>query len=181
MRACMRTKSPLDPRRRSLILFARVPMERYKALAPILILLAVVTLQAQDSSYEPQGEQIPGPRNAMAADDHCCAGNGETPVPVATWKAWLVDIRHYRNERLIRAGYRSSEYDRPELKWTQSAFIQPQMMIEDRYFYDPGLGRYTVDRSLDDLQKRYGGIDSVLLWHTYTNIGVDGRNQYDLL
>ena len=31
----------------------------------------------------------------------------------------------------------ASEYDRPELKWTQSSFIQPQMMVEDRYFYDP--------------------------------------------
>src|ERR1700689_4734201 len=119
-------------------------MEKCKAVAPILILLAAITLRAQDTGHEPVGEQIPGPGNASAADDHCCARNGETPVQNAAWKAWLADIRHYRNERLIRAGYRSTEYDRPELKWTQSAFIQPQMMIEDRYFYDPGLGRYTV-------------------------------------
>ena len=31
----------------------------------------------------------------------------------------------------------AQEYERPELKWTQSSFIQPQMMVEDRYFYDP--------------------------------------------
>ena len=78
-------------------------------------------------------------------------------------------------------GYNGSEYERPELKWTQSSFIQPQMMIEDRYFYDPVAGKYTVDRYLDDLEKRYGGIDSVLIWHTYPNIGIDNRNQYDLL
>ena len=78
-------------------------------------------------------------------------------------------------------GYNNSEYARPELNWTQSSFIQPQMMIEDRYFYDPVAGRYTVDRYLDDLEKRYGGIDSVLIWHTYPNIGIDNRNQYDLL
>lgn len=29
-------------------------------------------------------------------------------------------------------------------KWAQSSFIQPQMMVEDRYFYDPIANRYTV-------------------------------------
>jgi gamma-glutamyl hercynylcysteine S-oxide synthase len=138
-------------------------------------------LLAQDTDYAPQDEQIPGPTNVTEAKDYCCARAGQKPVPVTTWQQWLADIKHYREERLIRAGYRSHQYDRPELRWTQSSFIQPQMMIEDRYFYDPAAGRYTVGRYLDDLDHRYGGIDSVLIWHTYTNIGVDDRNQYDLL
>jgi gamma-glutamyl hercynylcysteine S-oxide synthase len=54
------------------------------------------------------------------------------------------------------------------------------MMIEDRYFYDPISGRYTVDRYLNDLEKRYGGIDAVLIWPTYPNIGIDSRNQFDM-
>lgn len=82
-------------------------------------------------------------------------------------------------EYLKRIGYDGSEYDRPELKWAQSSFLQPQMMVEDRYFYDPVAGKYTVDRYLDDLLKRYGGIDAVLVWHTYPNIGIDDRNQFD--
>ena len=41
------------------------------------------------------------------------------------------------------------------------------------------MGKYTVDRYLDDLYQRYGGIDSVLLWPVYPNIGVDNRNQHD--
>ena len=68
----------------------------------------------------------------------------------------------------------------PALKWTQSSFMQPQMMVHDRYFYDPVVGKYTVDRYLDDLEKRYGGIDAVLIWATYTNMGIDNRNQHDM-
>jgi formylglycine-generating enzyme required for sulfatase activity len=54
------------------------------------------------------------------------------------------------------------------------------MMVEDRYFYEPVAGKYTVDRYLDDLEQRYGGIDSVLIWYVYPNIGIDARNQTDL-
>ena len=74
-----------------------------------------------------------------------------------------------------------ARYEMPELKWTQSSFIQPQMMVHDRYFYDPVAGRYTVDRYLDDLEKRYGGIDAVLVWATYPNMGIDDRNQLEMV
>lgn len=135
-----------------------------KCLRP-LTFLALLTgaVCAQQTRFAPQDEQIPG------------------PVPCSGQQDWLKDIQHWRDERRIRIGYDGSEYNRPELLWTQSNFIQPQMMIEDRYFYDPAAGKYTVDRYLDDVQKRYGGIDSVLVWHTYPNIGIDNRNQYDLL
>ena len=89
-------------------------------------------------------------------------------------------MKRWRIEQLKRIGYDPAEYERPELKWTQSSYMQPQMMIEDRYFYDPGTRKYTVDRYLDDLEKRYGGIDAVLVWPTYPNIGIDSRNQFDL-
>ncbi len=130
-------------------------------IAPLLLFAGL--LSAQDTVYQPQNEQLPGP-----------------PSPSA-FSSWLRDIQHWRSERLIRMGYDGSQYDRPEMKWAQSSFVQPQMMIEDRYFYDPAAGKYTVDRYLDDLNKRYGGIDSVLIWHTYPNIGLDDRNQNDLL
>jgi gamma-glutamyl hercynylcysteine S-oxide synthase len=96
-------------------------------------------------------------------------------------QAWLEELHQWREDQRIRAGYNGAEYDRPQLQWTQSSFIQPQMMVHDRFFYDAMTQHYTVDRYLKDVETRYGGIDSVLVWPTYPNIGVDDRNQYDLV
>lgn len=114
------------------------------------------------------------------------------PWPFQTVGTWMVDMEDnivdwrrgmkiWREEHLLRIGYDGSEYEREEFLWTQSNFVHTQMMVEDRYFYDPIAGEYTVDKYLDDLISRYGGIDSVLLWYIYPNIGVDNRNQIDLI
>ena len=127
-----------------------------------LLLACVALASAQDTRYPPDGEVIPGPaRPADAAD-------------------WLRQLRQWRHEKRIRMGYSAAEYERAELAWSQRNFVQPQSMVEDRYLYDPAGGRYTVDRFLGDLDTRYGGIDSVLLWPVYPNIGIDDRNQFDL-
>ncbi|MDR3702676.1 MAG: SUMF1/EgtB/PvdO family nonheme iron enzyme [Candidatus Sulfopaludibacter sp.] len=117
----------------------------------------------QDTKYPPQGQQFPGP-----------------PAKPDTAE-WLQELQRYREERRVRAGLDGELYDRPDLRWAQSSFIQPQVMVEDRYLYDPAARRYTVDRFLGDLDQRYGGVDSVLLWPVYPNLGIDNRNQFDLL
>jgi len=141
-----------------------------------LILCGIAT--AQDTNFEPVQQQIPGPDCLLLKPDY--AGEWK-PCTQEDHQSWLDDVRHWRAERLIRIGYDRSRYDSPSLKWTQSSFFQPQMMVHDRYFYDPTAQRYTVDRYLDDLDKRYGGIDAVLIWPTYPNMGVDDRNQLDLI
>jgi len=129
----------------------------------ILLLAMAAALTAQDTKYPPQGQQLPGPPSKEATAD------------------WLKEVSQWRDERRVRAGLTGDAYNRSEFKWAQSSFMQPQSMIEDRYFYDPVQRNYTVDRYLDDLEKRYGGIDSVLLWPVYPNIGIDNRNQFDML
>ena len=136
------------------------------------------TMLAQDSRYHPERQQIPTPgclvmKGAWEGGGTACTQNEH--------ETWLADIRHWRSERRIRIGYDGARYDMPALKWTQSSFFQPQMMVEDRNFYDPVAHRYTVDRYLDDLEKRYGGIDAVLIWPTYPNMGIDNRNQHDMI
>jgi formylglycine-generating enzyme required for sulfatase activity len=145
------------------------------------ILAAALTLaaSAQDTQYPPKGEQIPPP-DCMNMH-HAWEGAAQLPCSPNAHERWLKDIRHWRDERRIRTAYDPARYDQPALRWAQSSFIQPQMMVQDRYFYDPVAGRYTVDRYLDDLVKRYGGIDSVLIWSTYPNMGIDNRNQLDMV
>ena len=143
-----------------------------------VLLLTAITISAQDSKYRPERQQIPTPGCLIMKG---AWEGGSTPCTQSEHDSWLADIRHWRDERRIRIGYDGSRYDVPALKWTQSSFFQPQMMVEDRYFYDPVAHRYTVDRYLDDLEKRYGGIDAVLIWPTYPNMGIDNRNQHDLI
>jgi len=134
---------------------------------------------AQDTAYSARGQQIPPP-DCMNLH-HAWDGALTAGCPPRTHERWLEDITHWRNEHRIRITYDGSRYEWPALKWTQSSFMQPQMMVHDRYFYDPVAGRYTVDRYLDDLDKRYGGIDAVLIWATYPNMGVDDRNQLQMV
>ena len=133
--------------------------------------------------------QLPGKRNLPYAG---ASGPGQPdcqellagPEKPEDFPAWLAGMRIYRQEMqaLIQAsrGDMADAYAEPALQWAQRSFIQPQMMAHERYFYDPIARRYTVRRYLHDLRARYGGIDSVLIWPTYPNMGVDDRNQFDL-
>jgi len=152
----------------------------HKLTPAALLLCTTIALScpAQDTKYRPQNQQIPSPECLTLRG---AWEGGYTPCTDATHQQWLNDITHWRMERRIRVGYDDARYRMPALLWTQSSFIQPQMMVQDRYFYDPVAHKYTVDRYLDDLEKRYGGIDAVLIWPTYPNMGIDDRNQHDMI
>jgi iron(II)-dependent oxidoreductase len=143
----------------------------------LLLLLAASALSAQDFPYPPDDQQIPPPGCLTMRFSW---EEGSEPCTDTTHQEWLRAVTAWRAERRIRIGYDPSRYEMPALQWAQSSFMQPQMMVHDRFFYDPIAGRYTVDRYLDDLQTRYGGIDAVLIWSTYPNMGIDNRNQLDM-
>lgn len=146
-------------------------MNSFLRLSSLLLMLPACLVFGQDTNYRPQGSQIPGPAHPTTGPSWM-GGSGNA--------AYLNDIRRWRREQLLRIGYNDAQYRRPEFLWTQRNFVQTLMLVEDRYFHDPATGKYTVDRYLDDLDKRYGGIDSVLIWPVYPNIGIDNRNQWDL-
>ncbi|HKK47340.1 MAG TPA: SUMF1/EgtB/PvdO family nonheme iron enzyme [Balneolaceae bacterium] len=162
-----------------------------KAVLTVLFIFSLISIsnaQSQPQSWYkasywidhwPDGQQFPVPGGCMQMEGQWKLA--WTPCTPEVVNNFLREITFWSNEWKIRKGYDGSRYDDPALKWTQSSFIQPQMMAEDRYFYDPETHQYTVDRYLDDLEKRYGGIDAVLIWPEYTNLGVDARNQLDMI
>jgi hypothetical protein len=104
--------------------------------------------------------------------------NGRTlqgpDAPADAGGVWRQTMDSWRNACLV-------EINPDQLEWTRTAYFQPLMMPFDRFFYNETRGVYTVDRWLDFLEEEHGGIDSVLLWPTYTNIGADDRNQFELV
>jgi iron(II)-dependent oxidoreductase len=70
---------------------------------------------------------------------------GYRPCPAGAHDAWIKDLQHWRTERKIGIGYDGSRYSLPALQWIQSSFIQPQMMVQDRFPYDPVAGKYMVN------------------------------------
>lgn len=141
--------------------------------------------------------KAPSPQQSSYVQPHTLGVHLPTPGSMPAWPfqkigQWKVDVnaeaaawRHgmkaWRQEHRIRMGYDDAEYQREELLWSQSNYVHVQTMMEDRYLYDPIAGKYTVDRYLDDLEGRFGPVDSVLLWYIYPNIGLDDRNQTDLI
>ena len=98
--------------------------------------------------------------------------HGEDPAE------WYKQMLECRAASLDMIGYNGGAFRYGRLNWTQSAFAVPMVQGYDRFLYDGG--NWTVDRLLDDLKERYGGADAVLLWPTYTNLGIDDRNQLDM-
>lgn len=131
--------------------------------ALLLFLLLTFNAHAQTPTYSGALKEVfKGPANAADRDE------------------WLVNLKNWRDNERKRLNYNGSLYTDPRLKWVNHTFIYVQMMAHDRYFYDPITRKYTVSRYLNDLKKRYGGIDAVLIWPTYPNIGIGNRNQFDL-
>ncbi|GMF51616.1 unnamed protein product [Phytophthora fragariaefolia] len=117
---------------------------------------------------QPDGyEVIDGPGSLDAVD--------EWRRDWTTWKKMELSTNRYNPNDSCNV------YNIEEVQWTQQNFVQVFLMMNDRDIYDRETQQYTVDKYVDGMQKRVGAIDSVLIWPAYPNIGIDNRNQWDLL
>lgn len=129
----------------------------------VIALLAYSITLAQSSHYwlSETTQQIKGPNNVS-----------EIPV-------WHDELEYYRTVEKAKLAYTDKYYNVPDVQWVKTSFIQTQMMVQERSFYDPATNEYTVDKYLDSIAARYGGLNSILIWPTYPNIGIDNRNEFD--
>lgn len=150
--------------------------------ASLLLVFALISVAAFSDEWRPRHPLFP-PTGVLNLSVPASPDDVFLPGPQSTADddQWLAGIKAWRKERLERLHFDDSEYKRPQTVWTQHVFSQVQLIIWDRSFYDPQKGVYTVDRFLNDVESRIGPIDAVLIWPLYPNIGVDDRNQFDLI
>jgi len=109
------------------------------------------------------GEQIQGP---------------DTPADQPQWlAAWSAFRAAWRTD----SGFTSAVYDLPTLAWNWGQFAQPMVPVYDKYLYNRTTHTWTVDGLLDDFEARYGGVTGVLLWASFPDVGIDERNQFQLM
>lgn len=71
-------------------------------------------------------------------------------------------------------------YARPEMQWVKKNFITGFVYIWDNDFWDFAQGRYKVKEYCDMMKKEFGGLQSILLWQNYPNMGIDQTNQIEM-
>jgi formylglycine-generating enzyme required for sulfatase activity len=102
------------------------------------------------------------------------------PDKFVSREEWLSALRRERAERRARLQHRRRLYDGP-YSWAAHNFVEGFVFTYDTRFYDYKRNRYKIDEFLDDGIRRFGGYDSLLLWQSYPNIGVDDQNQFQML
>ncbi|CAK4686065.1 unnamed protein product [Aphanomyces euteiches] len=99
----------------------------------------------------------------------------------ASIKAWRAEWQAWKDKELESARYDPqgvcNVYNIPSLQWSQRSFVQVFAMMNDRKLFDRASNKFTVDAFLQSID---APVDSVLLWPSYPNLGIDPRNQFDL-
>ena len=79
----------------------------------------------------------------------------EGPATPSDQPSWLAALVADRKATWGKDGFNGTGvFNTPELEWTKTAYIQPQMHPFDRYFYSVEKGNYTVATYLDDVEAR---------------------------
>ena len=147
-------------------------MTHYIMFTALLLLLTLLPSSATKQITLPGGgktELLPGPANSTI------------------YNSWLKEMLNWRTTTRTKLNISQNATSTiaatfpTVVKWATETIVQPQVHVYDRYIYNDTSGKFTVDAYLKDVTERYGGIDSVLLWAGYPNLGIDSRNQFDLL
>nr|CCA24538.1 conserved hypothetical protein [Albugo laibachii Nc14]CCA25973.1 conserved hypothetical protein [Albugo laibachii Nc14] len=99
--------------------------------------------------------------------------------------SWKSNWTSWKYMELKRNKYHSRDpctvYNRAEAKWMQSSFVQLFVLFSDRKLFDRENNVFATDSFINFIEKQFGKIDSILLWTSYPNLGIDSRNQWDFM
>ncbi len=167
-----------DPKMRGL--FAGTPPFRLR-LPDVPALSLALRVEGNDT----RSNNAPGPglvRDVALSDSILVFHDGYwlAPDQFVTRQEWLTAMCAERARRRAARGMNGRIYT-GDYAWTSRNFVQAFVYLFDTRFYDLRRNRYLLEEFLADGKKRFGGYDSLLLWHSYTNIGVDSQNQFQML
>lgn len=102
----------------------------------------------------------------------------DAPASPEKWDAWRLELRNWKDSLLSGLQYEGENYRKSEYKWASKAYSTFFLMANDRALYDNDWN-YTIQNCLKKYEEGYGGVDMVLLWPTYPQLGFDNRSQFD--
>ena len=101
----------------------------------------------------------------------------EAPSNPEKWNDWRSELRTWKDSTLKFLNYKGENYEKKEYKWASSAYSTFFLMANDKNLYDKN-GNYDIQNCLKKYEDNYGGVDVVVLWPTYPQLGFDNRSQY---
>ncbi|KAI7900048.1 C-type lectin protein [Cokeromyces recurvatus] len=104
----------------------------------------------------------------------------EGPASPRDYMEWISHLKKWRLEQHNKKeNLTTSSYDISKLQWVQASYVQPHVMMNDLFLFDPKTNKFTVDKFVNDIEERYGKVDSVVVWPAFPNLGCDSRNSED--
>ena len=67
---------------------------------------------------------------------------------------WQKQIEQWRKIEKTKLAFRDTHYNDKEIQWVRDDFIQTQLMVQERSFYNPAKNEYTVDKYLKEITAR---------------------------
>ncbi|MDR6562312.1 MULTISPECIES: SUMF1/EgtB/PvdO family nonheme iron enzyme [unclassified Arcicella] len=101
----------------------------------------------------------------------------EAPTSADKWDEWRLSMRIWRDSTLKYINYKGNNYQNNHYKWASKAYSTYFLMANDIHLYDKN-GNYDIRNCVKKYENNYGGVDVVVLWPTYPQLGFDNRTQY---
>ncbi len=102
----------------------------------------------------------------------------EAPTSPLEWKEWEKKLKGWKEKTLRKLEYSDAIYRDPGYQWASKAYSMLFLIAFDQNLYDQDWN-FQMEEYLENYEANYGGVDIVLLWPTYPQLGFDNRDQFE--